>query len=138
MFSANSGQNFGSLKKVASGGELSRIMMGIKAILSAHVSLPTIIFDEIDTGVSGEVATKIAEIMKEMGKDIQLISITHLPQVAAKGDNHLMVFKSDDGLKTETQLTLLDKEQRVVAIAEMLGGKALSDSAIAHAKQLLA
>ena len=138
MFSANSGQNFGSLKKVASGGELSRIMMGIKAILSTHVSLPTIIFDEIDTGVSGEVATKIAEIMKEMGRDIQLISITHLPQVAAKGDNHLMVFKSDDGLKTETQLTLLDKEQRVVAIAEMLGGKALSDSAIAHAKQLLA
>jgi DNA repair protein RecN (Recombination protein N) len=138
MFSANSGQDFGSLKKVASGGELSRIMMGIKAILSTHVSLPTIIFDEIDTGVSGEVATKIAEIMKEMGRDIQLISITHLPQVAAKGDNHLMVFKSDDGLKTETQLTLLDKEQRVVAIAEMLGGKALSDSAIAHAKQLLA
>lgn len=138
MFSANSGQDFGPLKKVASGGELSRIMMSIKALLSVHVSLPTIIFDEIDTGVSGEVATKIAGIMKEMGRDIQLISITHLPQVAAKGDNHLMVFKKDDGSKTETQLTLLDKEQRVVAIAEMLGGKALSDSAIAHAKQLLA
>jgi DNA repair protein RecN (Recombination protein N) len=138
MFSANSGQDFGPLKKVASGGELSRIMMSIKALLSVHVSLPTIIFDEIDTGVSGEVATKIAGIMKEMGRDIQLISITHLPQVAAKGDNHLMVFKKHDGSKTETQLTLLDKEQRVVAIAEMLGGKALSDSAIAHAKQVLA
>ena len=138
LFSANSGQDFGPLKKVASGGELSRIMMSIKALLSVHVSLPTIIFDEIDTGVSGEVATKIAVIMKEMGRDIQLISITHLPQVAAKGDHHLMVSKKDDGSKTETKLTLLNKEQRVVAIAEMLGGKALSDSAIAHAKQLLA
>ena len=138
LFSGNSGTDFGPLKKIASGGELSRIMMSIKALLSVHVSLPTIIFDEIDTGVSGEVATKIAHIMKEMGKDIQLVSITHLPQVAAKGDVHFMVYKKDNGAETQTQLSILDHEQRVVAIAEMLGGKTLSASAIAHAKQLLA
>lgn len=137
-FSANSGQSFGPLKKVASGGELSRIMLSIKALLSKYVCLPTIIFDEIDTGVSGEVASKIANIMKEMGTELQLISITHLPQVAAKGDSHFKVYKQDDGLKTQTQLTLLTKEERVITLAEMLGGKQLSDSAIAHAKQLLA
>tara|TARA_B110000259_G_C14011855_1_gene399894 strand:- start:470 stop:2125 length:1656 start_codon:yes stop_codon:yes gene_type:complete len=138
LFSANSGQSFGALKKVASGGELSRIMLSIKALLSRYVSLPTIIFDEIDTGVSGEVATKMASIMKEMGSELQLISITHLPQVASKGDFHYKVFKEDDGMQTQTQLILLNKEQRVVTLAEMLGGKELSDSAIAHAKQLLA
>lgn len=138
LFSANSGQSFGALKKVASGGELSRIMLSIKALLSRYVSLPTIIFDEIDTGVSGEVATKMATIMKAMGSELQLISITHLPQVASKGDFHYKVFKEDDGMQTQTQLILLNKEQRVVTLAEMLGGKELSDSAIAHAKQLLA
>lgn len=137
LFSANSGQSFGALKKVASGGELSRIMLSIKALLSKYVSLPTIIFDEIDTGVSGEVATKMATIMKEMGSELQLISITHLPQVASKGDFHYKVFKEDDGKQTQTQLMLLNKDQRVVTLAEMLGGKQLSDSAIAHAKQLL-
>lgn len=138
LFSANPGQTFAPLKKVASGGEMSRIMLSIKALISKYVSLPTIIFDEIDTGVSGEIATKMGDIMKAMGHDLQLIAISHLPQVASKGQMHYKVFKDDDGQQTQTQLCLLDPTQRISEIAEMLGGKEMSDSAIAHAKQLLA
>ncbi|MGK4567694.1 DNA repair protein RecN [Flavobacterium sp. 3HN19-14] len=137
LFSANKGSDFGLLKKVASGGEMSRIMLAVKAILSQYSKLPTIIFDEIDTGVSGEIANKMAEIMKNMSQDMQVFAITHLPQIAAKGDEHFKVFKSVSGEQTVSELKLLSREERVSEIAEMLSGKNISDSAINHAKALL-
>ncbi|WP_334055552.1 DNA repair protein RecN [Polaribacter sp. P097] len=137
LFSANKGGNFGELKKVASGGELSRIMLSVKKVLSANAQLPTIIFDEIDTGVSGEVSNKIAAIMQQMSNNMQVIAITHLPQIAAKGVNHYKVFKKDENGVTTTNLKQLSNEERVVEIAEMLSGKDISDSALTHAKELL-
>jgi DNA repair protein RecN (Recombination protein N) len=137
LFSANKGGNFGELKKVASGGELSRIMLSVKAILSENIQLPTIIFDEIDTGVSGEVSNKIAHIMQQMSENMQVIAITHLPQIAAKGNNHYKVFKKEIKGVTTTNLKQLSTEERVVEIAEMLSGKDISDSALTHAKELL-
>ncbi|NVK52284.1 MAG: DNA repair protein RecN [Flavobacteriaceae bacterium] len=137
LFSANKGGKFGALKKVASGGELSRIMLAIKKILSENIKLPTIIFDEIDTGVSGEISNKIANIMQQMAKNMQVITITHLPQIAAKGDQHYKVYKEEINEKTTTNLKLLDKDERIVEVAEMLSGKNISDSAIVHAKELL-
>lgn len=136
-FSANRGTNFGPLKKVASGGELSRIMLSIKAILSQFKTLPTIIFDEIDTGISGEVAYKIAEIMHHMGNYMQVMTITHLPQVAAKGAHHFKVYKETKNDSTFTQLRKLSSEQRVEEVAQMLSGDVLSDTAMQHAKELL-
>lgn len=137
LFSANKGSGFESLKKVASGGEMSRIMLSVKALLSKHTNLPTILFDEIDTGVSGEVSNKMAAIMKSMSENMQVISITHLPQIAAKGDHHFKVFKEDVAGKTLTNVKQLDSNERVNELAEMLGGKKLANSAIEHAKQLL-
>jgi DNA repair protein RecN (Recombination protein N) len=137
LFSANKGGNFGELKKVASGGELSRIMLAVKKVLSENTQLPTIIFDEIDTGVSGEVSNKIAAIMQQMSKHMQVISITHLPQVAAKGDNHFKVYKEEIKSVTTTNLRLLSADERIVEIAEMLSGKEISETAITHAKELL-
>ena len=137
LFSANKGGNFGELKKVASGGELSRIMLSVKKVLSSNTQLPTIIFDEIDTGVSGEVSNKIAAIMQQMSKNMQVIAITHLPQIAAKGNNHYKVFKKEIKGVTTTNLKQLSTEERVVEIAEMLSGKDISDSALTHAKELL-
>ena len=137
LFSANKGGNFGELKKVASGGELSRIMLSVKKILSEHTQLPTIIFDEIDTGVSGEISNKIAQIMQQMSQHMQVITITHLPQIAAKGAHHYKVFKSDVNGKTTTNLKQLSPEERIIEIAEMLSGKEISDSALTHAKELL-
>lgn len=137
LFSANKGGNYGLLKKVASGGELSRIMIAIKAILSRYTQLPTIIFDEIDTGVSGEVAHKMADLMKAMSENLQVFSITHLPQIAAKGAHHYKVFKEDSKNTTVTQLKLLSKEERVKEIAEMIGGKDISEAALSHAASLL-
>ena len=137
LFSANKGGNFGELKKVASGGELSRIMLAVKKVLSENTQLPTIIFDEIDTGVSGEVSNKIAAIMQQMSKHMQVISITHLPQVAAKGDNHYKVYKEEINSVTTTNLRLLTADERIVEIAEMLSGKEISETAITHAKELL-
>lgn len=137
LFSANKGTDFGLLKKVASGGELSRIMLATKSILAQYSKLPTIIFDEIDTGVSGEIADKMGEIMKGMSAQMQVLAITHLPQIAAKGDVHFKVFKTSDGDQTRTQLKRLDSEERVIEIAQMLSGAAISDSAINHAKALL-
>ena len=137
LFSANKGGNFGELKKVASGGELSRIMLAIKKILSENTQLPTIIFDEIDTGVSGEISNKIAKIMQQMSQHMQVITITHLPQIAAKGNQHYKVFKEDVGGITTTNLKQLSADERIVEIAEMLSGKNISDSAITHAKELL-
>ncbi|VAW15714.1 DNA repair protein RecN [hydrothermal vent metagenome] len=137
LFSANKGTGFGELKKVASGGELSRIMLTIKAILAKYEHLPTMVFDEIDTGVSGEVSNKMGDIMLAMSKNMQVFSITHLPQVASKGDQHFKVFKTDEEEVTHTQMKKLNTDERIVELAEMLGGKDLSDSAIAHARQLL-
>ena len=137
LFSANKGMAFGELKKVASGGELSRIMLTIKSILAKYEDLPTIMFDEIDAGVSGEISNRMAEIMHQMSKTMQVFSITHLPQVASKGDHHFKVFKLEDSDSTNTKIKKLNVDQRVVELAEMLGGKELSDSAMAHARQLL-
>ncbi len=137
LFSANKGGNFNELKKAASGGELSRIMLAIKSILSKYIQLPTIMFDEIDTGVSGEISNKMASIMQQMSKTMQVFTITHLPQIAAKGDTHYKVFKEDVDEVTQTQLKKLNADERIVEIAQMLGGAQLSNSAIAHAKQLL-
>ncbi|GAB7257662.1 DNA repair protein RecN [Polaribacter sp. OB-PA-B3] len=137
LFSANKGGNFGELKKVASGGELSRIMLSVKTILSENTQLPTIIFDEIDTGVSGEVSNKIAAIMQQMSKNMQVIAITHLPQIAAKGNSHYKVYKAEVNGVTTTNLKQLTAEERVKEIAEMLSGKDISKSALIHAKELL-
>lgn len=137
LFSANKGSDFLSLKKAASGGELSRIMLAIKSILTKYIKLPTIMFDEIDTGVSGEISTKMANIMHKMSRSMQVFSITHLPQIAAKGDYHFKVYKEDVDAKTTTHLIKLNQDDRIVEIAQMLGGKKISTSAIAHAKQLL-
>ena len=137
LFSANKGTDFGLLKKVASGGEMSRIMLAVKAILAKYSKLPTLIFDEIDTGVSGEIAIKMGEIMKEMSTSMQIFAITHLPQIAAKGDIHFKVFKSTIGDDTQSELKLLTAEERVVEIAQMLSGTVISDSALNHAKALL-
>jgi len=137
LFSANKGGNYGELKKVASGGELSRIMISIKAILSRYTQLPTIIFDEIDTGVSGEVAHKMADLMKMMSTNLQVFSITHLPQIAANGQSQYKVFKEDINDSTVSSLKLLTQDERIKEIAEMIGGKDISDSALTHAKSLL-
>ena len=137
LFSANKGTDFGLLKKVASGGEMSRIMLAVKAILAQYSKLPTLIFDEIDTGVSGEIAIRMGEIMKEMSQEMQIFAITHLPQIAAKGNAHFKVFKSTVGEDTQSELKLLNNDERVVEIAQMLSGTIVSDSALNHAKALL-
>ncbi|MCB0465837.1 MAG: DNA repair protein RecN [Aequorivita sp.] len=137
LFTANKGLAFGPLKKVASGGEMSRIMLAIKAVLAEYKKLPTIVFDEIDTGVSGEIANKMAGILHQMSKTLQLLSITHLPQIAAKGDHHIKVYKEDRNDLTTTHLMVLSEEERIFEIAQMLGGKNVSEAAIANAKELL-
>lgn len=137
LFSANKGGNFGTLKKVASGGELSRIMLAVKAIMAEHTALPTIMFDEIDTGVSGEISLKMGEIMKNMSKNRQVFAITHLPQVAAKGHYHFKVFKEDIEGKTTTQLKQLSENERIIELSEMLEGKNSGESAKNHAIELL-
>ncbi|APY00642.1 DNA repair protein RecN [Lacinutrix venerupis] len=137
LFSANKGGEFKPLKKAASGGELSRIMLAIKSILTQYIKLPTIMFDEIDTGVSGEISNKMADIMAGMSKTMQVFSITHLPQIAAKGHTHFKVYKKDVNEVTTTNLVKLNHDERIVEIAQMLGGVDVSNSALAHAKELL-
>ncbi len=137
LFSANKGVEFEPLKKVASGGEMSRIMLAVKALLSGFTQLPSIIFDEIDTGVSGEVSNKIAAMMQEMSENMQVISITHLPQIAAKGSDHFKVYKEVNNAQTYTNIKKLTKEERIQELAEMLSGKDIAASAIEHARQLL-
>ncbi len=137
LFSANKGTDFGLLRKVASGGELSRIMLAVKAILAQYSNLPTIIFDEIDTGVSGEIANKMGLIMQEMSSYMQVISITHLPQIAAKGKHHYKVYKETENDITRSNLILLSQKERVSEIAQMLSGADISASALKHAKELL-
>lgn len=137
LFSANKGSNFGLLKKVASGGEMSRIMLAIKSVLAEETKLPTIIFDEIDTGISGEIANNMAEIMKQMSNQIQIFAITHLPQIASKGEAHYKVFKTIKENTTVSEIILLNENDRILEIAEMLSGKNPSESALTHAKALL-
>ncbi len=137
LFSANKGIAPGPLQKIASGGELSRVMLALKALMAKHTNLATLIFDEIDTGVSGEVANRIADIMQQMSRSMQLLSITHLPQVAAKGNHHFKVYKRDTQEGVSTQMKALTQEERVVEIAQMLGGQQLSETALNHAKELM-
>jgi len=137
LFSANKGMASGLLKKTASGGELSRIMLAIKAIWASKSNLPTIVFDEIDTGVSGDVADKMGAIMKDMGQYMQIFAITHLPQVAAKGSQHFKVAKNDDADATVSEIKLLNREERIKEIAQMLSGKNITAAALQHAEQLL-
>lgn len=137
LISANKGVNFGELKKIASGGELSRIMLSIKAILSEYLKLPTIIFDEIDSGISGNISQKMAEIMQQMSANMQVIAITHIPQIASKGQQHYKVYKQDVANNIEIQIKELNQADRIDEIAEMLSGKNITSTAIEHAKQLL-
>ena len=137
LFSANKGIDFAPLFKVVSGGELSRILLTIKSILSHHLNLPTMIFDEIDTGVSGEMSNAMANLMLKMSKKMQIISITHLPQVAAKGNHHYNIYKYESLGGTNTEIKKLNNKERVEEIAKMLSGDKISSSALNHAKQLL-
>ena len=137
LFSANLGSDFKPIKKVASGGEMSRIMLSIKAILSQFKQLPSIVFDEIDTGVSGPVSNEIANIMAYMSENMQVFTITHLPQVAAKGKQHFLVYKEVRGNNTMTKLRELNQEERIKELAQMLSGEELTRTALDHAKQLL-
>ena len=137
QFSANKGGKFNLLKKVASGGELSRIMLAIKYILSRYKKLPTLIFDEIDTGVSGKISDSIADIMRTLSYKLQVLTITHLPQVAAKGNHHFKVQKSMSNGKMVTSLKKLSNDERIEEIAMMLSGNEITPTAIAHAKQLM-
>lgn len=137
LFTANKGMALGTLKKVASGGEMSRIMLAIKSVMANYKELPTLILDEIDSGVSGEIANKMASIMLDMGENMQVLTITHLPQVAARGNSHFKVYKEDINQITTTHLKKLEGEERVKEIAQMLGGKKISEAALANAKELL-
>lgn len=139
LFSANKNGKLENVTHIASGGEIARVMLALKAIIAGAVSLPTIIFDEIDTGVSGRIAEKMACIMKEMGeKNRQVISITHLPQVAALGTSHYKVYKEDTADTTTSHIIELTQQQRVEEIAHMLSGETLTEAAINNAKELLA
>ena len=136
-FAANLNQNLRNVSEVASGGEISRLMLCVKALIASTKGLPTIIFDEIDTGVSGEIATQMATIMREMATHRQIIAITHLPQIAALGEHHYKVYKADTNTRTETHISRLTDEERIMEIASMLSGNNPSQEAIANAKQLL-
>ncbi|WP_289054008.1 DNA repair protein RecN [Carboxylicivirga marina] len=137
LFAGNKGGTPALINKVASGGEISRVMLSIKSLLSSSKGLPTIIFDEIDTGVSGEVADQMGSIMAEMGSSMQVISITHLPQITVKGDHHFKVFKTDEADKTISNIRKLNHEDRVVEVAKMLSGSTLSNAALENARALL-
>ncbi len=137
LFRANKGSKLQPIEKVASGGEISRVMLAIKASISKHKHLPVLILDEIDQGVSGEVGKKIGEILKEMSKETQLITITHLPQIAGKAAQHLKVYKSNKGKTTTTHVVTLEGEERINELAEMLSGKNISKAAIENAKELM-
>jgi DNA repair protein RecN (Recombination protein N) len=137
LFSANRQVPPWEISRVASGGELSRLMLSIKSLLTDSLELPTIIFDEVDSGVSGEIADKVGSIMKRMARGKQVINITHLPQVAGKGENHYLVFKSEDDGSERTGIRLLSQEERVMEIARMLSGEELTDAAISNARELM-
>jgi len=137
LFSANKGHSLGEMSKVASGGELSRLMLAIKSLIAQNTALPTIIFDEIDAGVSGEVANKVGQVMEKLSANLQVITITHLPQIASKGQSHYFVYKDDEGATTYTRIKQLDKTERVLEIAKMLSGDKPGESALQNARELL-
>lgn len=137
LFSANKGQAPLPMNKVASGGELSRLMLSIKSLIAMHTALPTIIFDEIDTGISGEVALKVGHIMEKLSKNMQVIAITHLPQIASKGDSHYRVFKDEQEEITRTNINELSQEERILEIAKMLSGDNPGESAVQNARDLI-
>ena len=137
LFSANKGHALAEMSKVASGGELSRLMLSIKSLIAQYTALPTIIFDEIDTGVSGEVANKVGQIMEHLADNLQVITITHLPQIASKGQNHYFVYKDDSAAITYTRIKQLDQPERVMEIAKMLSGDKPGESALQNARELL-
>jgi DNA repair protein RecN (Recombination protein N) len=137
LFNANKGGELKELSKVASGGELSRLMLSIKSLISVKKLLPTIIFDEIDQGVSGEIADKVGEIMKKMSATMQVITITHLPQIAGKGILHILVYKETNNNITYTKIKSLKKSERITEIAKMLSGIELTNAALENAKILL-
>lgn len=137
LFSANKGQTVQPIQKVASGGELSRVMLAIKSLVAQHSALPTLIFDEIDTGISGEVALRVGEVMEKLAEHMQVLAITHLPQIASKGKSHFKVYKIDRAEKTISNIQLLDTKNRIVEIAQMLSGAEPGAAALQHAKELL-
>jgi DNA repair protein RecN (Recombination protein N) len=137
LFSANRRQNLQELGKVVSGGEMSRLMLSIKAAISEKIDLPTLIFDEIDSGVSGEIADKMGVILEQMAQFAQIVNITHLPQVAAKGKHHYKVYKEDRGDVIQTKVCKLTAEERITEIAKMLSGEKLTDAAMENARHLL-
>ncbi|OOQ58940.1 DNA repair protein RecN [Mucilaginibacter pedocola] len=137
LFSANKGHALADMSKVVSGGELSRLMLSIKSIIAEYTALPTIIFDEIDTGVSGEVANKVGQVMERLAQNLQVITITHLPQIAGKGKSHYFVFKDHSDAVTKTQIRKLTNEERVREIAKMLSGDKPGESALQNARELL-
>jgi DNA repair protein RecN (Recombination protein N) len=137
LFTANKNGVLCEISKVASGGEMSRVMLSIKALISKSKALPTIIFDEIDAGVSGEIAERMGIILKEISLDMQVINITHLPQIAAKGDHHFLVYKQDSESETTTRLKLLSKSERIEELAKMLSGENITSAAILNAEELL-
>ena len=137
LFSANKGGDFKELAKVASGGEMSRLMLCIKSIMARLTAMPTVIFDEIDTGISGETAARVGAILKQMAKDHQVLAITHLPQIASKGNNHFLVYKEVKKSSTRSQLRILNDVERLNEIARMLSGEVLTDAALDNARVLL-
>jgi DNA repair protein RecN (Recombination protein N) len=137
LFSANKGSDLKEISKVASGGELSRLMLSIKSLIAKNTALPTIIFDEIDTGVSGGVAEQVGRMINEMANAMQVVAITHLPQIASKGQSHFTVYKEESKSKTVTHIKLLGKEDRVKEIATMLSAGKLTDASVKNARELL-
>ena len=137
MFSANKSAELQPVAQTASGGEISRLMLCIKAMIAGFTALPAIIFDEVDTGVSGDIADKMGDIMQELGTKMQVFAITHLPQIAAKGKDHYFVYKEDTDDRTVTRIRKMSKEERVKEIARMLSGASLTSASIANAKELL-
>jgi len=137
LFSANKNRDVQPVQMVASGGEMSRLMLSIKSLIANKTDLPSIIFDEIDTGVSGEIAHRVGEIMQTMSKEMQVITITHLPQIAAKSAHHYRVFKDDSGEQSQTRIVKLSYEERATEIAQMLSGKNISQAALQNARELL-
>jgi len=137
LFAANKNQELEIVSKIASGGEISRLMLSIKGLVSSSLDVDTLIFDEIDAGVSGEIADKMGKMIKSISKGRQVINITHLPQVASSGDQHYLVYKYDDDLSTHTAIKLLSREERVQQLARMLSGEEVTDEAINNARQML-
>ncbi len=137
LFSANKNRTVQPVAEIASGGEVSRLMLGIKSMLISKSDLPTIVFDEIDTGISGEIAGRMGEIMRKMSEGTQVVVITHLPQIAARGNNHYAVTKDTSGFEAETRIRLLDSGERIREIASMLSGKTITEAALRNARDLL-